>query len=96
MSWLTNPREKKRRAEKFKAGAFWRQVMLPAIDEAIAQHKELLVDCEDEEIADNRANIRAMRMIKALPDEIIDTCKDDIAILEAEEALKEQEETEEE
>ena len=96
MSWLTNPREKKRRAEKFKANAFWKQVILPAIDQAIDEHKELLVDCEDEKIPDNRANVRAMRMIKALPDTIIDTCKDDIAILEAEEALKEQEETEEE
>ena len=96
MSRLTNPREKKRRAEKFKANVFWRQVILPAIEEAIEEHKELLVDCKDEEIADSRANVRAMRMIRALPDTIIDACKDEIAILEAEEALKEAEETEEE
>ena len=95
MSWLTNPREKKRRAEKFKANAFWRQCLLPGMGYSIEEFKEKLVDCKDEEIADNRASIRAMRMVLEFPDQIIDMCKDEIAELEAEEARKEQEEREE-
>jgi len=90
MSLETNPREKLRAAEKFKRSRFWTGVVVPGFEIAELEQFEELLDCPDDEIPVHRANIIAMRAIIDFPDRVIGECKDDIAILETEEAAKEE------
>lgn len=96
MSLETNPREKLRAAEKFKRSRFWTRVILPGFEIAELEQFEELLDCADNKIPVLRANIIAMRAMTAFPDRIIGECKDEITVLETEEAAEEEEEEEKE